>query len=294
MEADQLTHPKWLAARAIIPWLFAAFLLAAAGCTLDLDPTATSVPASSPLPPVVAPPAAPLTISPATAAPAADGWEQIAPGLERRSFLPGNDALSELIAIRVDPALYTFRAHYRPGEPLSVRAWQDELPNAVLFVNANFFDPQYRITGMLIADGVVYGEAYIGRGGMFAVQNGVPQVRSNTTQPYAGEALEQAVQAFPMLVLDGVPAFTTPDNDRSRRTIVAQDDLGRIVLMVTPAAGLTLTDLSAYLASLEIGLVNAFNLDGGRSTMLSLTAGTQPVTIASFEAVPAVLAVYAR
>ena len=107
---------------------------------------------------------------------------------------------------------------------------------------------------------------------------------------------EQAVQGFPMLVTNRQQAYTNSRPDRAtRRTLIAQDSQGRILLMVTPLAGITLLDLSAALAASDMDIVNAFNLDGGGSTLLGLDVPARsPYTLASFDPVPAVLAVYAR
>ncbi|MFW5709396.1 MAG: phosphodiester glycosidase family protein [Chloroflexota bacterium] len=220
-------------------------------------------------------------------------WQEIQPGMHMRSMLPGGDRLAEIIAIRIDPALFTFRAHYRPGQPLDITGWQEYLPGAAVIINANFFDPENRIVGLLISDGIVHGWAYTDRGGMFAVQNGIPRIRSNTADPYQGEAIEQAVQAFPMLVQDGVAAYTNPEDTRvRRRTAIGQDVEGSIIFMVTPVAGMSLPDFSAFLASSDLNLVNAFNLDGGGSTMMYASDGAY--LLRSFEPVPAVLAAYPR
>jgi exopolysaccharide biosynthesis protein len=226
----------------------------------------------------------------------ANPWESLAPGLERRTLIPDNNAIAQLVTLRIDPTLYTFRAHYRPGQPLTARQWADALPGVVAFVNANFFSRENRVIGLLVADGVRYGESLRGLGGIFQVYNGQVRVRSNILEPYQGEAFEQAVQAYPMLVADGQPAFTNPRPDRfSRRTVIGQDSAGRIMLMATPLLGLTLLDLSAYLPTTDLALVNAFNLDGGRSTLLYFNApGVPEYLLSSIDPVPAVLAVYRR
>jgi uncharacterized protein YigE (DUF2233 family) len=225
-------------------------------------------------------------------------WESIAPGLERRNYRPGSDyALTQFTALRIDPNLYTFRVHYRPGEPLNAFAWRDALPDAAAFINANFFDREGRVLGLLVSDGAVYGQAYQNMGGMLYVQDGVVRVRSTILEPYQGEVLEQATQAFPMLISDGEAVFDNTRGDRiSRRTIAAQDSEGQIVLMATSSLiGIRLVDLSDYLAATDLDLVNAFNLDGGGSTMMlvkSESAGT--TLIPSLDSVPAVLAIYPR
>lgn len=231
-----------------------------------------------------------------TPTPPPEGWEMLAPGLERRTYFPdpGNPLL-QLVTLRIDPAHFTFRVHYSPGNPSGLQAWRDALPGAVAFVNGNFFDPQGNALGLVVADGVVHGQSYVGRGGMFQVANGQPRVRSLTAEPYQNEALEQAVQAFPMLVVNGASSYTNPDDtDVSRRTVVAQDSAGRIVLMVTTLFGITLSDLSAYLPTTDLGLVHALNLDGGGSTMMYIGAGQTPVILPSLDGVPVTLAVYPR
>lgn len=258
-------------------FLLTAFMLLAGGC-MALSQPPSPVPASD-------------TVTPT------DGWQTLAPGLERRLYAPDADnPLSHIVALRIDPARHTFRAHARPGQPLDIVRWRQELPEAVVLVNANFFTPEHQILGLVVADGAVYGQTYRDYGGMFAVQNGLPVIRSNASQPYAGEMLEQAVQGFPMLVMNGQAAYSNPAADRAtRRTAVGQDRQGRIILLVTPLLGLTLRDLSAYLPTTDLDLLIAFNLDGGGSSLLSVSVPNLPeYRVISRDPVPVVLAVYGR
>lgn len=234
------------------------------------------------------------TAAPAASGSSADGWTQVANGAEIRTLSPGGGyPFTQFTVLRLDPSRVTFRAHYRPGEPLNLDGWRAALPDAAGFINANFFDPQNYAVGMITTDGAQFGQSYFGRGGMFQVQDGIPRVRSLITEPYQGELLEQAVQAFPMLVTDGIPNYERTNGDRaSRRTIVAQDADGRILLIVTNSLfGMTLADLSQFLADSGLSIVNALNLDGGGSTMFALNGG-ESITIPSFDSVPAVLAFY--
>lgn len=242
------------------------------------------------LEPVVIPTATPV---PSPTPRLTEGWQAIMPGLERRIFVPPQGALTQFVALRIDPDLFTFRAHYRPASPLTINQWQEVLPDAVAIVNANFFTPDHQVLGLLVSDGQVYGQSYQDRGGTFLIQDGQPGIRSNIEEPYRGEPLEQAVQAFPMLVQDGQPAFLNANENRSsRRTVIGLDAAGNVLLMVTPGISLGLYDLSAYVASADIGFVDAFNLDGGGSTMLSVPSVSYQLL--SRDPVPAVLAVYLR
>lgn len=220
-------------------------------------------------------------------------WQQIAPGVEVRTITPPQAALAQMVVVRLDPTLVQFRVHYRPGEPRLIGQWQAELPDAAVIVNANFFTPEHLITGMLVSDGQTFGRSFTDRGGMFSIQNGQPVIQSLIAQPYDGRPLEQAVQAFPVLVHERTAAYQRATDTRaSRRTVIGMDSQGRVLLMATPGIGLGLYDLSQYLASTDLDLVTAFNLDGGRSTMMAIAATRYIIN--SFDAVPAVLAVYPR
>lgn len=233
-----------------------------------------------------------ISPSPTPASPTIqDEWQTIADGLEWRTYIPNNNVLAQLVTVRIDPQKYHFRAHYHPGQALSIQQWQADNPSAIAIINTNFFSPQHEINGLLVSDSIAYGKAYQDRGGTFAVQNGIPRIFSNIAEPYQGQIFEQAVQAFPMLVQNGQQAYTTNRNDpASRRSVIAQDSQGRIILMATPLLGLSLTELSAYLPTSDLNIITAFNLDGGGSTMLTIP----PINyaISSFDPVPAVLAVY--
>lgn len=232
----------------------------------------------------------------ATPAGSANDWKILAPGLEQRTYTPGGDnLLLQLTVLRIDPAHFSFRTHYQPGEARSIERWQSALPDAAAFINTNFFTPQHEILGLLVADSLVYGQSYRDRGGTFYVQGGAPGLRSNLVTPYNGELFEQSVQGFPMLVVDGQAAYTNPnDNDVSRRSLIAQDAEGCILLMATNLIGIRLNSLSAWLAASDMNIVTAMNLDGGGSTMFYIGADDPPFLLRSFDPVPAVLAVYAR
>lgn len=219
-----------------------------------------------------------------------DNWTIIAQGLEQDIIRDGAVIFQ---AVRIDPTQYSFRAHYRPNAPLTLPEWQAELPTAEVIINANFFTPENTVLGLLISDGIQYGASYTNRGGTFFVDGATVGIRSNTAQPYQGEAYSQAIQAFPMLVDNGLPTYNnSEDTAISRRTVIAQDTEGRIILLVTAGFGLSLYDLSQYLSTSDLNIVTALNLDGGGSTMMGI-ASSETIVV-SLDPVPIVLAVYAN
>lgn len=259
----RLFRPAWYMSMAL--WI--------GGC---ITPALTPTPTPSPPPPT-----------------AAAGWETLSPGLERRIYQPPDALFTRLLVLRIDPTQYRFRAHYRPGEPLSAAEWQQTLTDAAVIINANFFDPAHQITGMLISDGVRYGSSYQRRGGTFSVNDGQVYLQSHLVQPFNGADVDQAIQAFPMLMTNGAQSYFDERPDRpTRRTVIAIDAQGRVVILVTTFGGITLLDLAKYLPTTDLDLVSALNLDGGGSTLVTVNTPQTAITLESFDPVPAVFAVY--
>lgn len=225
---------------------------------------------------------------------AAAGWQRIADGLRWRVLRPNGDDLAQIIAVRIDPQLYLFRALYRPGDPQSLADWVARESDATLIINANFFDNAHNALGLVISDGSAFGAAYRNRGGTFLVRDGQPDFHTyRSPEILSVDDIEQAIQGFPLLVEGGERAFASAQNsERNRRTLIGQDQNGDILLMVSPYWGLSLADLSAYLSTADLNIVTAVNLDGGGSSMLALPDAD--IFHSSFDAVPAVLAVYPR
>lgn len=230
--------------------------------------------------------------APAATAPSA--WQTIADGMERRALIPNGDELAQIIVVRIDPQRFRFRAIYREGDPQSLADWRAIEKDASLIINANFFDKNHRVLGAVVSDGIRYGSAYIDRGGLFLLRNGAATVTSyRSPQSQIDASVQQAVQGFPLLVDEGRQAyFGSSEGERNRRTLIAEDESGNILILAAPFLGLSLHDLSAYLLTTELDIVTAINLDGGGSTMLALPAADY--FLPSFDAVPTILALYPR
>jgi len=74
----------------------------------------------------------------------------------------------------------------------------------------------------------------------------------------------------------GFPA-DADDGRPARRTVVAQDLEGRILLIIAPRGYLSLHELAFFLSESDLDLDVALNLDGGFSTGLWLRADAQSV-----------------
>ncbi len=261
------------------------------GCA---QPLATAVPATAP--PVQTPTLQPTPTLFITPSPPADsGWQLLQTGLERRiiRLLNENGRQTEQInLLRIDPGLFEFRIGYSPGQPKPLPTWQQET-NALIVVNGGFFTPEFAATGLVVVEGQVSGSSYVGFGGMVTMDQDGVEVRSLRERPYVStETFDYALQAFPMLVLNGEPAYQTPDFDAARRTVIGVDENGRVLLIVASWGSFTLAEFSSYLANADFGLVNALNLDGGTST--GLTVADPPESVPGFTAVPSAILIFPK
>ncbi|MEZ4641795.1 MAG: phosphodiester glycosidase family protein [Chloroflexota bacterium] len=188
--------------------------------------------------------------------------------------------------------MYQFDVAYHPGVPQSLSDWQAET-GALLVVNGGFFTPEFHATGLIIAAGVAEGSSYDGFGGMVAITEAGIEVRSLAERPYtADEPLTAAVQSFPLLVQPGgTNGYADEDGQPARRTVIAQDRNGRLLLIIAPLGSFTLHQLSQYLLASDLDLDIALNLDGGSSTGMLLT--DLPLHIPAFTMLPAVITVSA-
>lgn len=265
---------------------------------------ATSPPVVQPSPPPTAalPPTAtpvPLpTHSPAptpTPEPADTGWRALAPGVEWRRLWADTGAGRERVhLVRFEPDQIRLRVIYQPAHPRKISQWASVLSDVLVVINAGYFGSDNRATGLIISDGIPSGRSYDDFAGMLAVSiDGQLTLRWLRTWPFnPTEKLTQAVQSFPVLVKPGGVMGFPPDADegqRSRRTVVAQDTAGRVLLLVSPEFRFSLHELAVWLTESDLELDLALNLDGGTSTGLWINGHKN--TIDSHLPIPAVIAI---
>lgn len=271
--------------------LCAALLL---GCRLqDFAPQAYPLPTHTAQPTSLPEPTARPSATPAVPD---SGWLPLREGMARRMLnISSEDGewVESVTILRLDPAHFRFDVAYAPGAPQSLPSWQAQ-SGALLVVNGGFFTEANEATGLLISGGRRSGRSYEGFGGMFAVTEQGPEVRWLGEEPYeAQEPLLAALQAFPMLLTPGGAVGIVEDDDqRARRTVVAQDDEGRILFLVAAQGHFTLYGLSRFLAASDMGLDRALNLDGGASSGILLAEPR--VYVPALSLLPAVIVVDER
>jgi uncharacterized protein YigE (DUF2233 family) len=283
---------------ALVGWLMGCAVAAPpAAQPTPILPPATSAVHPSPTPLILIEDETPATQPLATVTPLPDsGWQPLQPGLEQRTILlfdAGGRQIESLYLLRLEPAYFQFGVAYRPGEAQSLRAWQAET-GALLVVNGGYFTAENIATGRVVVAGEASGVGYGDFAGMLAVTAAGPEVRWLRERPYdAAEPLQYALQSFPVLVRPGGEGgFPDEDGIRARRTVIGQDQNGRVLFIIAPWGSFTLHALSVMLAASDLQLHIALNLDGGASTGLLLA---EPVTeIPAFIPLPVVVTVHSR
>ena len=266
---------------------------AAPAATLEYKPVPTLAPAAT-LIPVPVPTALPtLETSPEA------GWSLIQPGLERRVmdiYNNQNQLVESLHIWRLDQKSFRMDVAY-DSAPKSLDTWQRET-NAAMVVNGGYYsiaDEIYFPDGLTIVNGQATGRSF-NRGGMLAIQEDRAELRWLAQEPYnPAESLRAALQSFPVLVEPGSQLGFGAEREshaRARRTVIAQDRAGRILLMVAPQGYFSLHQLSLYLTESDLSLDIAVNLDGGGSTGI-LVANPREL-ISPTRPIPFVILVYPR
>ncbi len=263
----------------LIVWTCLCWMLVCTACTT--------------LPPSVNPPSSLPTLIPTATAerlPTIDGtWHKLADGIELRLLeAPG----LPVQVIRVDPDRVRFVVGYEPTTPRTLSVWVAQY-GAVAAINGGFFDSRGEPVALLISNQQVVGESYVNQGGMFAIDdNGTPYLWSLAERPYDGTPFAQAMQGWPLLVRsDGSAAYTSDDNQRARRSAIALDRSGHVLLIAAPAASFSLSEWSQFLAATDLEIAIAMNLDGGSSTGLIAQSQYGSVRIDSFVPLPFALLV---
>ncbi|HET6597798.1 MAG TPA: phosphodiester glycosidase family protein, partial [Anaerolineales bacterium] len=202
------------------------------------------------------------------------GWSLIQPGLERRVmdiYNEHNQLVESLHIWRLDQTSFRLDVAY-DSSPKTLDAWQSKT-NAAMVINGGYYsiaNEKYFPDGLTIVNGQASGRSFNRSGGMLAILDDRAELRWLAQEPYnPSESLRAALQSFPVLVQPGGQLGYGADKEshaQARRTVIAQDRAGRILLMVAPQGHFTLHQLSLYLTQSDLNLDIAINLDGGGST----------------------------
>jgi uncharacterized protein YigE (DUF2233 family) len=199
--------------------------------------------------------------------------------------------------VRLDQQAVQFHVGYAPAAPRPFTDWC-AAEGVIAAINGGFFEADYQTTALVISNGEAYGSSYQNQGGMFAVDRwGNISLRYLPDTPYdPNELLQQAIQGWPMLIRPGGEplAFSETSGQRARRSVIAMDRSGNVLLLAFPGSDFLLDELATWLQTSDLAVDSALNLDGGSSTGLCIHTESHQERINAFVPLPTVLQVRPR
>ncbi len=163
----------------------------------------------------------------------------------------------------------TFQVIDQPTAPRRSLAEVLQETKALAGVNGGYFDPENAPVGLLVSDGRVVSpqsKAKLLSGILFARGNRVDIVRASAFS--LGKKTRAARQCGPLLVERGRAVAGLNESRPARRTFVAVDGKGHVLLGVSSSVSLAQLGqiLSLTNAAGQMKVARALNLDGGSSS----------------------------
>jgi hypothetical protein len=217
-------------------------------------------------------------------------WKFLQKGIERGEQSTIRDGWSKrLIVYRFDPSIVSFRL-VNAEKNKSIRAWRDDIPQALFIINGVYFNEDATPTGSLRINGVEYSKSKFDadKSGIFEF-DGVPSIVETTNTPELMTAASSSAQSYPFLITSGVSSIEKDSEQLARRSFIGTDKNGFVYLGVYPDSEISLFELSRSLIALPIEWNHVLNLDGGTSTsFFSRISGSLEIED-GFSAIPNVI-----
>lgn len=204
-------------------------------------------------------------------------WQPLGRGLSftKVEVLREEEGVTTLAVVKIDPGANTFRVFHH--SPQSITAWQQELKAVVVF-NASYYYRDGTPCGLVITDGKPLGPWRNARmRGMFVAEpKGLsPDLPRATILDLTRDTItpqklpwSQGVQSFPLL-LDANERIRVHRSDKTaRRSVIATDRQGNILVFNTNSGYFALYDLAQFLKESAFEVETALNLDGGTEAQL--------------------------
>jgi hypothetical protein len=196
-------------------------------------------------------------------------WREIEPGFEisQLPVMAGNHEVDRILLNRIDPGRFRFVARNAPDGDKGIDEWEHFLPNAVLIVNASYYDVKGRPDTPFLSQGIEMGPTtYDAKAGAFVARDGAATVtdltRGDWRRAFAGAS--NAMVSYPLLIgNDGQTHVVSKSRWLANRTFIGEDSRGRIIIGTTEQAFFSLERLAAFLKGSPLDLKVALNLDGG-------------------------------
>lgn len=228
-------------------------------------------------------------------------WSELSDGffyrkdqIQNQQEKNSNPSKATLHVFKVDPQKYEFKALLAKNKSAFVREISSE-NQALLTVNANFFDPQSKPLGLVMNNNKVLNAAKsISWWGLFKILDDKASILHSSEYQKDMKA-DLAIQAGPRLVIKGnVPQLKT---ETSPKTAIGISKEGFIFIMIS-LDSLEIRSLAKHIrlpvSRGGLGIENALNLDGGSSSQAYAKIDNFELDLPSFVKVPVALGVFKK
>ena len=175
--------------------------------------------------------------------------------------------------LRVEPELWTFRVFFN-REPKTIKEWQQST-GATVICNGGFYQENFEPAGRIVVNGISLGP-FRNRHmkGMFLAEpkkgfERLPKATLIDLKDVKSEeiisAYDQGIQSFPVLLDPKGQVRVNQSNFQANRTVLGQDRLGNLYILITEKPSFTLYDLGHYLKGLPFGPSIYFEPGRGQS-----------------------------
>ncbi len=199
---------------------------------------------------------------------------------------------AELSIIKLERGTYSAEIAYDNQSPRFVSQWESASTTEQIIINGAFFHEDYTPSGFLVVNGKRVGERMFDqdKSGLLVISETGASIRDLTVSPIQpNERFDFALQSYPFLIKNGMPAVQTDSGLKARRTVVGIDAEQSIYVIVLTADEISLYECMNKLMATGIPFVHVLNLDGGPSTGIFADWGEHQFFINSFTPVSSVV-----
>jgi len=181
-----------------------------------------------------------------------------------------------LVVISIKPNAFKFVVAYS-NPPKTVQEFHEAAQGCILTINGGYWDDDYKPTDLCISNGKLIKGINKANGhyGLFAVTKNNRVILRDLHEKSLAEGelntFQQAIKSGPHVIRNRKPIFNKSSKTIHQRSIIGRDNQGRIIIVQTRTGRATYDRMAELLSRPELGIVNAFNLDGGPSTGFYLT-----------------------
>ena len=183
--------------------------------------------------------------------------------------------------VRSDPRFFDFAVAFS-NPPKSVGQFHNENRSVLFTLNGGYWDHDYLPTDLCVVEGRVIQPVNAANShfGLFAVRrSGELVIDDLKTRPLSRvdvDGFRFALKSGPHLLRNGAPVKFKSSSSHAR-TVVGKDRQNNVLFVITRSGKMTYSEMIRFIMDSELGMAEAFNLDGGASSGFALGRGVDIV-----------------